>query len=138
MVSSRVISWTAVSAEQGRTRHNRGGNGERPSSTRQTGWPLGGWRYGTKTRGWGSSPGSAPSRPGTLGPRPALPAAQAGVQDADAPSLPHSQPPGAPGPSETFSSCLVTGRGCPWSCCALQSGEHSRGGPHVLLRGLPA
>lgn len=33
---------------------------------------------------------------------------------------------------------LVTGRGCPWSCCTLQSGEHSRGGPHVLLRGLPA
>lgn len=38
---------------------------------------------------------------------------------------------------ETFSSCLVTGRGCTWSCCALQSGEHSPGGPHVLLRVRP-
>lgn len=72
--------------------------GEGPPWTRQAGQPLGGRQYGTKTRDRGSSPGSAPSWPASLGPGPPLAVAQAGLQAADAPSLPCSQPPGAPGP----------------------------------------
>ena len=72
--------------------------GEGPPQTRQAGQPLGGRQYGTKRRDQGSSPGSAPSWPATLGPGPPLAVAQAGLQDADIPSLLYSQPPGAPGP----------------------------------------